>query len=220
MEDINMGFREAKNTWANFGRQLVGKSKQFDVRVKRNDAAKQYPLLKINKAGDVGFDLAATEKVTVPALTPEAVAKLAAIDEEYSERLERAQLLGVVGAQEALRLEWDEVRRSLLPRAVIPTGVFLDMPSNCWCSIEARSSASTKFLITPDAIIDAGYRGELFGVVFNLGYEPYEVQEGERVVQCIFHERVIAHITEVDELSASERGETGFGSSGKLAQKI
>lgn len=215
-----MGFRETKNTWANFGRQLVGKSKQFDVRVRRDAAAKQYPLLKINKAGDVGFDLAATEKVTVPALTPEVVAKLAVIDEEYSERLQRAQLLGVVGAQEALQMEWDEVRRSLLPRAVIPTGVFLDMPSNCWCSIEARSSASAKFLITPDAIIDAGYRGELFGVVFNLGYEPYEVQEGERVVQCIFHERVIAHITEVNELSASERGETGFGSSGKLTQKI
>lgn len=110
------------------------------------------------------------------------------------------------------------VERVVVPpgeRALIPTGIRLEMPENIWCSIEARSSASAKMLITPDAIIDSGYRGELFAVVFNLGKEPYTVEPGERIVQIIFHERVLADVQEVDSITPSERGESGFGSTGK-----
>ena len=102
-----------------------------------------------------------------------------------------------------------------LPRAMIPTGIKLEMPDNIWCTVEARSSAGGRYLITPDSIIDSGYRGEFFAVVFNIGYEPQTINVGDRVCQLVFHEKTLIKPIEVDELSKSERGETGFGSSGK-----
>ena len=102
-----------------------------------------------------------------------------------------------------------------LPRAMIPTGIKLEMPDNIWCTVEARSSAGGRYLITPDSIIDSGYRGEFFAVVFNIGYEPQTINVGDRICQLVFHEKTLIKPIEVDELSKSERGETGFGSSGK-----
>ena len=88
------------------------------------------------------------------------------------------------------------------------------MPNSIWCTLCARSSTSNRLLITPDAIIDAGYRGELFAVVFNLGYRDLHVKAGERLVQVIFHERTLANMIEVDKVGTSQRGESGFGSTG------
>lgn len=209
-----MSFQDAKTNWINFFRMLVGKHKVFPVKVKRNDKAKKYPLINIKKDGDVGYDLYSVEQVRVPAMSAEQREAYHEIVAERDERRNNAQQLGLAGAIQAIDEEYTQKLTKLLPRAVVPTGIFLELPNSIWCSIEARSSSSQKLLITPDAIIDSGYRGELFAVVFNLGVEDYIIQEGERVVQAIFHEKTIATIVEVEELASSVRGETGFGSSG------
>ena len=209
-----MAWIDMKANWVNFFRQCAGLHKVYPVKVKRSELAKEFPLIQIKKDGDVGYDLYSTHEVVVPAMTPQIRAQYMDIVHERDFRIAKAKELGLVGAVEAFNEEYSKQLMDLLPRAVVPTGVFLEMGNSIWCSIEARSSSSTKLLITPDAIIDSGYRGELFGVVFNLGVEDYIVTKGERVVQAIFHERITATVTEVNKLGASERGETGFGSSG------
>lgn len=209
-----MGLREAKINWSNFLRQAVGLPKQYEVKVKRDALAKQYPMIGIKKDGDVGFDLVATESIVVPAMSQEHREKYLLLEDYRNSRVATAKRLGIEGGVEAINIDIDAQVADMLPRAVIPTGIFLDMPMNVWCSLEARSSASTKLLITPDAIIDSGYRGELFAVVFNLGYADYHVEAGERIVQAIFRERTIAKISETEVLSESQRGVTGFGSTG------
>ena len=196
----------AKNNWKNFFRGMIGLPKSYEVKIVRNEKAKQYPMLQIKKAGDVGYDLPCTEDIIVPASSEEQIA-------EYERYMRIANKAFTRGEQK--RGE-EYQRRALkhLSRTVVPTGVKLEMPNNIWCTLEARSSTSKRMLITPDSIIDAGYRGELFGVVFNLGHEDLHVKAGDRLVQVIFHETVLADFKEVDKLSESERGESGFGSTG------
>lgn len=196
----------AKNNWKNFFRGMIGLPKSYEVKIVRNEKAKQYPMLQIKKAGDVGYDLPCTEDIIVPASSEEQIAEY----ERYMRIANKAFTRGEQKRGEECQ------RRALkhLSRTVVPTGVKLEMPNNIWCTLEARSSTSKRMLITPDSIIDAGYRGELFGVVFNLGHEDLHVKAGDRLVQVIFHETVLADFKEVDKLSESERGESGFGSTG------
>lgn len=189
--------------WSNFFRQMVGLPKCYPVKVLRSPEAKEFDLIDIKKDGDVGYDLPAIEPVVIPAPT-----------EAQRTRFKRYIDIAQQPCNHAMKDAYIACAYDQLPKAVIPTGIRLEMPNTLWCSMEARSSSSQKMLITPDAIIDAGYRGELFAVVFNLGYEDYEVAKGERLVQIIFHERIVAKTYEVDKLGSSERGETGFGSTG------
>lgn len=144
------------------------------LKVKRTEAAKRFPLMKVAKYGDVGYDL--------PACLPDGPI--------------------VIEPQ---------------TRGIIPTGIHLELPSGYWASIEARSSTSKQMLICPKGVIDEGYRGELFAVLINVGKEPVIINDGDRYVQLIPHKRVSKEIIvqEVDELSPSERGDSGFGSTGR-----
>ena len=65
-----MSLQTAKLNWINFMRQMVGLPKMYPVKVVRDEKAKQFPLIQIKKAGDVGYDVYATESVTIPAPTP------------------------------------------------------------------------------------------------------------------------------------------------------
>lgn len=103
----------------------------------------------------------------------------------------------------------------------IPTGIFLEIPTGWWASIESRSSTSKNIMIVPKGVIDEGYRGELFAVVINVGKEKQIIHHGDRIAQLIFHKRHNNRfkIVEVDELSESERGDSGFGSTGSSAMR-
>ena len=107
----------------------------------------------------------------------------------------------------------------LLPfsRRLLPTGIRVELPDGYWASIEARSSTSRKNMIVPKGVIDTGYRGELFAQILNVGILPRIIRHGDRLVQMILHENNADcfNAIEVDELSKSERGETGFGSTGR-----
>lgn len=102
-------------------------------------------------------------------------------------------------------------------RRLLPTGIRIELPEGYWASIEARSSTSRLGLIVPKGVIDEGYRGEMFAQIMNVGNEPVTIHDGDRIIQLILHKRHIKdfNIIEVDELSASERGEAGFGSTGR-----
>ena len=104
-------------------------------------------------------------------------------------------------------------------RYLAPTDIRVEIPYTHWASIEARSSTSKRSLIVPKGVIDPGYRGELFAQIINVGKEPVTINHGDRLIQLILHERVIKdfEVIEVDELSESKRGESGFGSSGQSA---
>lgn len=196
----------------NVFRSLVGLPKQFPVKVVRTEEARAYQLMAISKAGDVGYNLPAVRGVVIPA--PTDIQR-----RQYTYHMDRARRYYDI-ANAGLEQMHREKALESLPKAIVPTGIKLEMPNNLWCSIEARSSSSSKMLITPDAIIDAGYRGELFGVVYNFGYADYRVEAGEMLVQVIFHERIVAKMIETDELTDSERGETGFGSAGAKAKRV
>ena len=105
-----------------------------------------------------------------------------------------------------------------LERAMIPTGLSIELPEGYEMQIRPRSGLAAKHGITvlnSPGTIDADYRGEIRVILVNLSNEEFRIEAGERIAQMIVarHEQVEWEMTE--ELAESERGEGGFGSTGK-----
>ena len=101
--------------------------------------------------------------------------------------------------------------------ANIPTGIYVQMPYGTWGMITGRSSTFKRNLLTPLSVIDNGFRGELFAIVRNIGTEPAWVMPNDRVAQLI-PMPMLADVFEwiyQTELDESERGDQGFGSTGR-----
>jgi dUTP pyrophosphatase len=104
-----------------------------------------------------------------------------------------------------------------LERAIIKTGLFIELPLGIEAQIRPRSGLAAKKGITvlnAPGTIDADYRGEIGVILVNLSNEPFTVENGERVAQMVIskHERATWEL--VDSLSETSRGEGGFGSTG------
>ena len=101
--------------------------------------------------------------------------------------------------------------------AIIPTGLALSIPKGFEVQIRPRSGLAAKqkisVLNTPGTI-DADYRGEIKVILINLGHEPFKVEKGLRIAQMVVCPIVQAQLKEVDDLSETERGKGGFGSTG------
>ena len=103
-------------------------------------------------------------------------------------------------------------------RATINTGYKMEIPQGCTGIIYEKSGLSFKHgIITYGNVIDSGYRGEVRVGVMNLGKEAYTFEQGNKVAQMIIHnyEEVIFKEVKETDLSTSDRGERGFGSTGK-----
>ncbi len=105
-----------------------------------------------------------------------------------------------------------------LERAMIPTGLSIELPEGYEMQIRPRSGLAAKHGITvlnSPGTIDADYRGEIRVILVNLSNEEFRIEAGERIAQMVVarHEQVEWELTE--ELAESERGEGGFGSTGK-----
>jgi len=101
-------------------------------------------------------------------------------------------------------------------RVAVPTGIAMEIPLGHVGLIWDKSGLSIKHGIkTFGGVIDAGYRGEVLVGLTNLGDTEYIFEKGDKVAQIIFQKFEHATLEFVDELSDSERGDTGFGSSGK-----
>lgn len=102
--------------------------------------------------------------------------------------------------------------------AWIPTGIALEVPSNCAGLIYARSSLGTKRGLAPAnkvGVVDSDYRGEIKVVLFNHSMQPQTVANGERIAQFLITPVLTPTYIECDELSDTSRGTGGFGSTGK-----
>jgi dUTP pyrophosphatase len=105
-----------------------------------------------------------------------------------------------------------------LERKLIPTGLFIALPKGYEAQIRPRSGLALQMGITvlnSPGTIDSDYRGEIKILLVNLSNEACKIEDGERVAQMIIckHETISWAIAE--ELSTSERGEGGYGSTGK-----
>lgn len=103
-------------------------------------------------------------------------------------------------------------------RASINTGYKMEIPKGCVGIIYEKSGLSFKHgIITYGNVVDSGYRGEVRVGVMNLGTEAYTFEPGHKVAQMIIHKYEDVAFKEVKDggLSASDRGERGFGSTGK-----
>jgi len=100
---------------------------------------------------------------------------------------------------------------------LVPTGFALAIPEGFEAQVRPRSGLSTKHGVTvPNApgTIDADYRGEVMVALINLGRADFTVEPGMRVAQLVFAPVARADIAEVHDLSPTERGAGGFGSTG------
>jgi dUTP pyrophosphatase len=102
-------------------------------------------------------------------------------------------------------------------RRLIATGISLEVPEYYYIRVAPRSGLSVKGIDVGAGVVDSSYRGEVKVLLINNSNESYNVQEGDRIAQLIMERCGNAEITILeyyDELSMSERGENGFGSSG------
>lgn len=105
-----------------------------------------------------------------------------------------------------------------LERAMIPTGLFVELPEGCEMQIRPRSGLAAKHGITvlnSPGTIDADYRGEIKVILVNLSNEPFSIESGERIAQMIVARYEQIEWQPVEELGTTERGAGGFGSTGK-----
>lgn len=104
-------------------------------------------------------------------------------------------------------------------RIAVPTGIAIALPSNKYVGLVfARSSLGLKKGITlPNAVgvIDSDYRGEILVALTNISDEPYKIEPGERIAQLVIMPVCVADIVCCDELGGTQRGEGGFGSTGR-----
>lgn len=105
-----------------------------------------------------------------------------------------------------------------LERKLIPTGLFIELPVGFEAQIRPRSGLALKHgisLVNTPGTIDADYRGEIGVIVINLSNDEFTINDGERICQMVIAQYTHATLIEVDNLSDTQRGEGGFGHTGK-----
>ncbi len=108
-----------------------------------------------------------------------------------------------------------------LERSMVPTGLAIELPVGYEAQIRARSGLSIKHgvtMVNGVGTIDSDYRGEIGALVINLGKEPFTVEPNMRVAQMIISRYERISWQEVGELSATQRGDGGYGSTGVAEQ--
>jgi dUTP pyrophosphatase len=104
-----------------------------------------------------------------------------------------------------------------LERAIIPTGLFIELPVGYEAQIRPRSGMALKkgiTLVNSPGTIDADYRGEIKLVMINLSNETVSIEDGERIAQMVIARHEKAEWDQVNELQETSRGAGGFGRTG------
>ncbi len=110
-----------------------------------------------------------------------------------------------------------EIMINPMERALVPTGIFLEIPIGYEGQVRARSGLSIKngiTLVNCVGTIDSDYRGELKVPVINLGSDPFKIVKGDRIAQLIITKYERITWDQVDSIDETERGAGGFGSTG------
>lgn len=118
-----------------------------------------------------------------------------------------------------LRANLDEpVSLGPLERKLIGTGLFIELPAGYEAQIRPRSGLAYKYglsVLNTPGTVDADYRGEIKVLLVNLSNEPFVVQDGERIAQMVIARHEQIQWVLVENLSETERGAGGYGSTGK-----
>jgi len=112
----------------------------------------------------------------------------------------------------------EEVVLESFERKLIPTGLFIELPVGYEAQVRPRSGLAIKKGITvlnSPGTIDADYRGEIMVILINLSREKFVIQHGERIAQMIVASHETVKWEKVEILDDTERGEGGFGHTGK-----
>lgn len=102
---------------------------------------------------------------------------------------------------------------------LVPTGVFLALPTGLEGQVRPRSGLSAKGVVATLGTIDGDYRGEIKVMLRNLGAENHIVRPGDRIAQLVIAPVVRCHLQVVDALDATARGDRGFGSTGRGTER-
>lgn len=105
-----------------------------------------------------------------------------------------------------------------LERAIIKTGLFIELPQGVEAQVRPRSGLAAKNGITvlnAPGTIDADYRGEIGVILVNLSKEDFTIEQGDRIAQLVIAKHERAEWVPTDILGETARGEGGFGSTGK-----
>lgn len=104
-----------------------------------------------------------------------------------------------------------------LERKIIKTGLYISLPKGFEAQVRSRSGLSIKHglcVLNSPGTIDADYRGEIGIILINLSQEPYTINNGDRVAQLVIASHEQVQWIKVNELSETNRGDKGFGSTG------
>jgi dUTP pyrophosphatase len=98
---------------------------------------------------------------------------------------------------------------------VVSTAIAIEYPEGYWGQIEGRSGMASKGIFPTGGIVDNGYRGEHRIILVNLSGGDYRISRGDKIAQLVLRSQVESIVEEVDNISDSDRGDAGFGSSGR-----
>lgn len=104
-----------------------------------------------------------------------------------------------------------------LERALIPTGLYMQLPHGYECQIRPRSGLAIKHgisLVNTPGTVDSDYRGEIGVIVVNLSNEPFTIADGERVCQMVITRYTRVDWESTDRIDQTERGDGAFGHTG------
>ncbi len=133
-----------------------------------------------------------------------------------SHKLPHYETLASAGMDLRANLE-ESITLKPLERAVVPTGIFMELPVGYEAQVRPRSGLAAKkgiSVLNAPGTIDADYRGEVGVILVNLSSEEFVVENGERIAQMVLAKHERAEWMEVDSLSETDRGAGGFGSTG------
>ncbi|MDE3028867.1 MAG: dUTP diphosphatase [Paracoccaceae bacterium] len=141
---------------------------------------------------------------------------------DRSQPLPAYETLGAAGADIRANLKPEDRESGFtlerMHRVIVPTGIRVEIPAGYEMQIRPRSGLALKHGITlpnTPGTIDSDYRGPLGVLLVNLGAEPYVVHHGDRIAQIVIAPVVQARFEVVNDLSDTQRGEGGFGSTGR-----
>lgn len=100
----------------------------------------------------------------------------------------------------------------------IPTGLCLEIPAGLEGQVRPRSGLSSRGIVAILGTVDSDYRGEVSVMLENRSRDPWRVRMGDRIAQLVIAPVMRVHVVETEELSETERGEKGFGSTGLRPQ--
>lgn len=109
-------------------------------------------------------------------------------------------------------------RSFLLPArssAIIRTGVHVELPPNTVGMLKSKSGLNIFHDIIGEGVIDEGFTNEIVVKLYNLGDEPYQFERGDKIIQLVVMPVHYPDVVQVDEISGGERGDAGYGSTGR-----